>query len=182
MFYFALIIVLLIVLVIASIFLINKVPKVQSTVSHKTKAYKKGKENSEIDAAIEDMIDPELIESDAIFKDLPANERIVFLAEQHSGYILEILKGHPLGKNLDLIGTKISIGRSTTSDITIDDQLVSEKHAIIKIIPGKPLVIDDLTSTNGTYVNDESITSTKLKENDLIVLGETKLKLKKEFK
>ncbi len=182
MFYFALIILLLVILVIASMFLINKVPKVTTTASNRTKGYKKGKGNSDIEGIIEDIIDPELIESDEIFKDLPVNERIIFLAEQHSGYILEILKGHPLGKHLDLIGTKISLGRSPSSDITIDDQLISEKHAIIKIIPGKPVIIDDLTSTNGTYVNDESIISTKLQENDIIVLGETKLKLKKEFK
>jgi len=178
MFYFALIILLLIILAIASMFLINKVPRVSISSSHKTKDLKKEKEA----LGIEDEIDLKLLISDEIFKDLPTDERIIFLEEQHSGYILEIEKGQPLGKNLDLIGTIISIGRSSTSDITIDDQLITEKHAVIKIIPGQDIMITDLKSTNGTSVNDEVITTKVLHENDVLLLGKTKLKFKKELK
>lgn len=67
------------------------------------------------------------------------------------------------------------IGRKDC-DLVLDDNMVSRRHAELKIV-GQKLVIEDLMSTNGTQVNDKSITSIQLAPNDLITIGETCLRV-----
>jgi pSer/pThr/pTyr-binding forkhead associated (FHA) protein len=72
---------------------------------------------------------------------------------------------------------RLRIGRDPASDIYIDNTVVSFEHAIIESRenpkPGaKPeYYIEDLKSTNSTFVNGEKITRHKLKNNDLIRVG-----------
>lgn len=71
----------------------------------------------------------------------------------------------------------LRIGRDPASDIFLDNTVVSFEHAIIEIKPnpkpgGKPeCYIEDLKSTNCTFVNSEKITRHKLKHNDRIRVG-----------
>lgn len=71
----------------------------------------------------------------------------------------------------------LRIGRDPDSDIFIDNTVVSGAHAVIeaKISPpsgGAPeYYIEDLKSTNSTFVNDEKITRQKLHHNDMIRVG-----------
>jgi ABC-type multidrug transport system ATPase subunit len=65
----------------------------------------------------------------------------------------------------------VIIGRDSTADIIIDDNVVSRKHARITIENGD-YYIEDLRSTNGTFVNGEQVRrKTKLSEKDEIRIG-----------
>ncbi len=64
------------------------------------------------------------------------------------------------------------IGRTSTSDIEINDPEVSRQHALI-LRQGNQFLIEDLGSTNGTMVNGQRIfVMTVLSDNDQIELGE----------
>jgi hypothetical protein len=62
-----------------------------------------------------------------------------------------------------------TIGRKE-GELIISDPLVSKRHAIVREIGGS-LVIEDLGSTNGTYVNDVEIKLQQLVSGDLIKIG-----------
>ena len=72
---------------------------------------------------------------------------------------------------------KILIGRSDFADIVIDDQFVSKMHALI-LIYADALVLLDLNSSNRTLVNSVRITNTILRSNDVISLGDHRLKVR----
>ncbi|EKD26772.1 MAG: hypothetical protein ACD_79C01021G0002 [uncultured bacterium] len=120
------------------------------------------------------------IKTTQIFTKLSEDEKRLFAEEEKNGYVLAIEQGAPKNKNYVLIGNHIVLGRSPSNEVTVEDQRVSEKHALITIISGEQITIKDLNSTNGTYVNDRKITETNLCEDDLISIGKTKLRFKKD--
>ena len=68
------------------------------------------------------------------------------------------------------------IGRGSENDITINDELVSKKHAEIEAREnsdgkGFTYFIKDCNSTNGTFVNDEKIDQHQLKNEDIVRIG-----------
>ncbi|NVM25552.1 MAG: FHA domain-containing protein [Desulfobacterales bacterium] len=65
---------------------------------------------------------------------------------------------------------QITIGRSAENDVQIDNIAVSGEHARIMKGPDH-YFIEDLNSTNGTFVNEERITKRVLEENDAITIG-----------
>ncbi|MDX2304944.1 MAG: FHA domain-containing protein [Microscillaceae bacterium] len=73
-------------------------------------------------------------------------------------------------QNFRLNKPTITIGRSANNDIVIPEQTVSSKHATITIEKGS-FFINDLGSTNGTFVNGNRVTSKLLKSGDIIKLG-----------
>jgi diguanylate cyclase (GGDEF)-like protein len=85
---------------------------------------------------------------------------------------LVVIYGEDLGKKHSLDKTSILIGRSTKADIYIDQESISRNHAKI-VDTGKALVIRDLGSTNGTYVNDEPVSEHHLRDGDLVKIGHT---------
>lgn len=69
-----------------------------------------------------------------------------------------------------------TIGRSEECDIVIESPYVSARHAIIRK-RGKRFYIQDLNSTNGTFVNGKRIKRiAKITNNDVITLGDVELK------
>ncbi|MFQ3592410.1 MAG: SpoIIE family protein phosphatase [Gemmataceae bacterium] len=81
---------------------------------------------------------------------------------------LQILKGHHEGNILSLDGDKFVIGRNADCGIVIPVTSVSREHAQILRIGGK-YYIEDKQSRNGTFVNNQAITTrTPLKNNDRI--------------
>lgn len=70
-------------------------------------------------------------------------------------YII-IETGPDAGRRFDLRGGSIVIGRDPTNDIVLDDIEVSRKHARL-IAQSGGYVIEDMGSTNGTYVDEERI-------------------------
>ena len=85
---------------------------------------------------------------------------------------LVVLYGDDLGKKYNLDAPSVLIGRSNKSDIQIDQESVSRNHAKI-MNTGKSVILRDLGSTNGTYVNDELIDEYVLRDGDLIKIGRT---------
>ena len=71
----------------------------------------------------------------------------------------------------------LRIGRDPDSDIFIDNTVVSAAHAVIEAKissqsgAAPEYYIEDLKSTNSTFVNDEKITRQKLHHNDMIRVG-----------
>jgi pSer/pThr/pTyr-binding forkhead associated (FHA) protein len=73
-------------------------------------------------------------------------------------------------KEIELAGDSKTIGREPANDIVVENLLVSGYHA--RIDPaGKDYVLTDLQSKNGTFLNGERVTSTKLKNGDQILIG-----------
>ena len=73
-------------------------------------------------------------------------------------------------KEFELTGQSMTMGREPDNDIVVENLLVSGYHA--RIDPaGREYVLTDLQSKNGTFVNGERVTSTKLKDGDQILVG-----------
>jgi len=70
---------------------------------------------------------------------------------------------------------RISVGRRPTNDIHIDNLAVSGEHAVI-LKKGDDFYVEDLSSTNGTHVNDKMVKSHLLQAGDLIEFGKYQLK------
>ena len=79
----------------------------------------------------------------------------------------------------ELSGSETTIGRESNCDFQVDDPLASRKHAII-YLRADGFEIEDLNSSNGTFVNNEQITRVPLQESDLIRIGDTILKFRME--
>jgi pSer/pThr/pTyr-binding forkhead associated (FHA) protein len=71
---------------------------------------------------------------------------------------------------------EIIIGRSSELDMVLVEDMVSRKHAKITT-DDKSVTIQDLGSTNGTFVNGEKIRKVELKDGDRILIGTSIVKL-----
>ena len=71
----------------------------------------------------------------------------------------------------------IFIGRSSKCHITVKDSMVSGKHLAIKINDDSRVVIKDLDTTNGTYLNGSKIEESLLYLEDFIQVGRVKITL-----
>jgi hypothetical protein len=92
-------------------------------------------------------------------------------------YALKFISGKYQGGEFPLKTEKqIVIGRSSELDMVLVEDMVSRKHAKITVAAGK-ITIEDLGSTNGTFVNGEKIRQARLKEGDRILIGTSILKL-----
>jgi hypothetical protein len=77
----------------------------------------------------------------------------------------------PLGLQAEII-----VGRSSELDMVLVEDMVSRRHARIACTESQ-ITIEDLGSTNGTFVNGEKITRTTLKEGDRVLIGTSILKV-----
>lgn len=76
------------------------------------------------------------------------------------------------------VGAGVSVGRSSEADIVLDDPYASEFHFRIVVQDGA-VVLSDLGSTNGTYVNGRRVTvPTSLGKGDSIQVGNTILEIR----
>jgi pSer/pThr/pTyr-binding forkhead associated (FHA) protein len=93
-------------------------------------------------------------------------------------YALKFISGKYQGGEFPVkMNRQIIIGRSSELDMVLVEDMVSRKHAKITASAGK-IHIEDLGSTNGTFVNGEKIAKqSRLKEGDRILIGTSILKL-----
>jgi predicted component of type VI protein secretion system len=76
------------------------------------------------------------------------------------------------GATFSLEGDQLLIGRDSSSAVAINDAEISRKHARLTFQGGK-YVIEDLGSTNGTFVNGQRLVSAVvLKAGDVVSFGE----------
>ncbi|MCX7944316.1 MAG: DUF4388 domain-containing protein [Deltaproteobacteria bacterium] len=96
-----------------------------------------------------------------------------------SGYVLKFISGKYQGGEMPLEDNReYIIGRKSDIDIVIVEDMVSRMHAKIILNNGQ-VYIQDLGSTNGTFVNGERIKRVRLKEGDRILVGTSLFRLEK---
>jgi hypothetical protein len=81
----------------------------------------------------------------------------------------------PAGREHPLSGEVVTIGRAAENDIIITSKRVSREHARVRR-EGWRALLEDLDSTNGTYLNGERVLSpTELRDRDRVAIGDTVL-------
>jgi hypothetical protein len=78
-------------------------------------------------------------------------------------------------KDVQITKDKTTLGRRPYNDIVIDNLAVSGEHAVLQMV-GADVFIEDLNSTNGTYINGKAIKKQLLTDNDTIEIGKYKIK------
>lgn len=92
---------------------------------------------------------------------------------------LLVTEGRSQGARLELRGV-MGIGRAASSSVLIDDDYSSSRHAQLSPAGDGSWVVEDLNSTNGTYVNGTRLTQpTRVGLGDTIRIGRTQLRLER---
>jgi pSer/pThr/pTyr-binding forkhead associated (FHA) protein len=92
-------------------------------------------------------------------------------------YVLRFISGKYQGGEFPIVPDKqIVVGRSSDLDMVLVEDMVSRKHARIAMQQDQ-IWIEDLGSTNGTFVNGEKIKRARLKEGDRVLIGTSILKV-----
>jgi pSer/pThr/pTyr-binding forkhead associated (FHA) protein len=78
-------------------------------------------------------------------------------------------------KEVQLTKDKTTLGRRPYNDIVIDNLAVSGEHASLQM-SGNEVFLEDLNSTNGTYLNGKAIKKQQLQNGDAIEIGKYKIK------
>ena len=78
-------------------------------------------------------------------------------------------------KEVQITKDKTTLGRRPYNDIVIDNLVVSGEHAVLQMV-GADVFIEDLNSTNGTYINGKAIKKQLLTHNDTVEIGKYKIK------
>jgi diguanylate cyclase (GGDEF)-like protein len=91
------------------------------------------------------------------------------------GACIVVIYGPELGKRIELGPAAFEIGRSSKNDLFIDQESISRHHARITY-DGANYWVQDLNSTNGTFVNDEAVREQCLRDGDQVRVGRSILK------
>jgi two-component system, cell cycle response regulator len=86
---------------------------------------------------------------------------------------LIIIAGNGVGKNFRLDRPVMYIGRGETCDVQIQDSGISRKHARIVVEGDGAVFLEDLGSTNGTFVEHGRVDRHRLQDGDKIQFGRT---------
>jgi pSer/pThr/pTyr-binding forkhead associated (FHA) protein len=78
-------------------------------------------------------------------------------------------------KEVQLTKDRTSLGRRPYNDIVIDNLAVSGEHAVLQMT-GSDVYLEDLNSTNGTYINGKAVKKQLLQNNDTVEIGKYKIK------
>jgi pSer/pThr/pTyr-binding forkhead associated (FHA) protein len=78
-------------------------------------------------------------------------------------------------KEVQLTKDRTTLGRRPYNDIVIDNLAVSGEHAVMQMA-GTDVFLEDLNSTNGTYVNGKAIKKQQLQGGDTVEIGKYKIK------
>lgn len=78
-------------------------------------------------------------------------------------------------KEVQLTKERTTLGRRPYNDIVIDNLAVSGEHAVLHMA-GSEVQIEDLNSTNGSYVNGKAVKKQALQNGDVVEVGKYKIK------
>ena len=78
-------------------------------------------------------------------------------------------------KEVQLTKDRTTLGRRPYNDIVIDNLAVSGEHAVLQMMATE-VYLEDLNSTNGTYVNGKAVKKQLLQNNDTVEIGKYKIK------
>ena len=87
---------------------------------------------------------------------------------------LEVIEGAGLNRVVHVMRRLVTIGR-VEGEILIDDAMISRRHASLEVHDFETIILRDLSSTNGTYHNDQLVAFCKVQDGDEIRLGSTTL-------
>ena len=94
------------------------------------------------------------------------------IAERAPKLVVERAPGHDAGMIYDL-DSRLVLGRGENAEIRIEDPFASARHAVV-YEQGASVVIEDLGSTNGTYLNEELLQSPRpLHPGDRVRIGDS---------
>ena len=79
-------------------------------------------------------------------------------------------------QEIELDDAKILIGRSNLSDVRIENQFISKHHALL-IQAHDAILLVDLNSRNGTFVNSERVMTKVLRHEDIVSVGNHRIKI-----
>ena len=80
-------------------------------------------------------------------------------------------------KHVYLVKDRTTLGRKSGNDIVLDTMVVSGQHCAFDLVGVADVFLEDLGSTNGTYVNDHMVkTRTRLNDGDIIAIGPYRIK------
>jgi pSer/pThr/pTyr-binding forkhead associated (FHA) protein len=82
-------------------------------------------------------------------------------------------------KEVQLTKDRTTLGRRPYNDIVIDNLAVSGEHAVMQMT-GNEVYLEDLNSTNGTYINGKAVKKQLLQNNDTVEIGKYKIKFMNE--
>ena len=85
---------------------------------------------------------------------------------------LFVMQGRDKGKRFDLRGESLTLGRDGTNRIQLNDSEISRRHAELRRT-ADGLVLSDLASSNGTFVNTDKIDQRLLVNGDRVQIGRT---------
>ncbi len=77
-------------------------------------------------------------------------------------------------------GAMKTVGRATGSDFIVDAAMVSRVHCRLTADPAGELVVEDLDSTNGTFVNDQRVQRAILASGDRLRIGRCELSIARD--
>ncbi len=77
-------------------------------------------------------------------------------------------------KEIELTKPRTTLGRRPYNDIVIDNLAVSGEHAVFLLTEGQ-VTLEDLNSTNGSYVNGKAVKTQRLQDNDQLEIGRYKI-------
>ena len=78
-------------------------------------------------------------------------------------------------KEVQLTKDRTTLGRRPYNDVVIDNLAISGEHAVFQMT-GNDVFIEDLNSTNGTYVNGKAAKKQQLVNGDTVEVGKYKIK------
>ena len=82
-------------------------------------------------------------------------------------------------KEVQLTKDRTTLGRRPYNDVVIDNLAISGEHAVFQMT-GNEVFIEDLNSTNGTYVNGKAAKKQQLHNGDTVEVGKYKIKFVNE--
>jgi pSer/pThr/pTyr-binding forkhead associated (FHA) protein len=82
-------------------------------------------------------------------------------------------------KEVQLTKERTTLGRRPYNDVVIDNLAVSGEHAALQMM-GSEVTLEDLNSTNGTYVNGKAVKKQVLQNGDTVEVGKYKIKFVSE--
>ena len=99
-----------------------------------------------------------------------ANEGTTVAALETDGPLLVVGKGPEVGERFYLDRPTLTIGRDPDSDIFLNDITVSRRHAVLTM-EGGDVVVCDVGSLNGVYVNGSTVDRAVLRDGDQLQVG-----------
>jgi pSer/pThr/pTyr-binding forkhead associated (FHA) protein len=92
---------------------------------------------------------------------------------------LVILSAGMTGRTHELVAEKTTIGRVEDNAFQVAEPSVSSHHCEV-LLKGDQVVVRDLNSTNGTFINGEKVTESPIKPGQVLRLGQIEIRLETE--